>query len=76
MESVSDPASLRGYLRYLRHTRAADAVRVEGDAPRQRAFGIARHNLTMVASGSADTDDMEADFVDVDAHGYNEGDNE
>ena len=37
---------------------------------RQRAL----HNLTMVAS--ADTDDMEADFVDVDAHGFNEEDEE
>jgi hypothetical protein len=26
-------------------------------------------NLTLVAG--ADTDDMEADFVDIDAHGYN-----
>jgi hypothetical protein len=31
--------------------------------------GRALMNLTLVAG--ADTDDMEADFVDIDAHGYN-----
>jgi hypothetical protein len=34
--------------------------------------GSALRNLTLVAS--AETDDMEADFVDIDAHGFDEDD--
>jgi hypothetical protein len=55
----------------LRHTRAADAVRVT-----RHASAHCTTLLWLQAVARILTISMEADFVDVDAHGYNEGDDE